>query len=91
MDYTQEELQIFQRCFELADNGYRMTSDMENELRRTFWWMTNTRAYILVRKWIRNREKIGELLAEHSVQTTSEKNEREHQYDQYGEACPTSS
>ena len=93
MDYTDEELQMFERCFELAAEGYRMSSDIETQLRRTFWWMSASRAYLVVRAWIRNREKIGEILAKRSVQTTSEENEREykHQDEQHGEACPTSS
>ncbi len=85
MAYTDEELQMFERCFELAAEGNRMSSDIESGLRRTFWWMSAARAYLIVRTWIRNREKIGALLAERSVQTATAENERHQQ--QHGETC----
>jgi hypothetical protein len=71
MAYTDEELQIFQRCFELVAEGYTMSSDIETQLRRTFWWMTASRAYILVRTCIRNRKKIEEILAQQNPHNTS--------------------
>lgn len=87
MNFTDEELQMFERCFELAAEGYRMSSDIETQLRRTFWWMSAARAYIVVRAWIRNREKIGTLLAERSRQKALVENE----HHQHGEACSASS
>ena len=73
--------------------GCKMSHEIEDELRRTFWWISNTRAYTLVRVWIRNKEKIGRILAEKNIQSNSEENERhyKHQYEQHGEARPTSS
>ncbi len=85
MSYTDEELQIFQRCFELVAEGYRMSSDIETGLRRTFWWMSASRAYTIVRIWIRNRKKIEEILAQQNPHDTSN-NEPNHRI-----PCETSS
>ncbi len=71
MSYTDEELQIFQRCFELVAEGYRMSSDIEAQLRRTFWYMSASRAYTIVRTWIRNRKKIEDILAQQNPHDTS--------------------
>ncbi len=89
MNFTDEELQMFECCFQIVGEGYRMSSDIETQLRRTFWWMSAARAYMMVRTWIRNREKIGALLAERSRQTALVENEQCQQ--QHGEACSASS
>ncbi len=87
MNFTDEELQMFERCFQIVGEGYRMSSDIETQLRRTFWWMSASRAYIVVRTWIRNREKIETLLAERNAHTAIDTNE----HHQHGEACSASS
>ena len=78
MSYTDEQLQMFAYCFELFDAGYRMSSDVETELRRKFWWISNTTAYTVVRQWYRNKEKIGAILAQqnHHDQVNNEPTSR---------------
>ncbi len=67
MAYTDEELQIFAHCFKLLDDGCTMSSQMEKALVHKFWWISNTSAYLIVRKWFRNREKIEEILAQQNL------------------------
>lgn len=78
MSYTDEQLQMFTYCFTLLDAGFTMSSDMEAELRRKFWWISNTTAYTVVRQWFRNKEKIEEILAQqnHHEQINNEPTSR---------------
>ncbi len=60
--WSNEDLDVFQYCFQLVEEGCKTSTEMEVDIHKKFWWVTGTSAYRLVRVWFRNRADIRDIL-----------------------------
>jgi hypothetical protein len=70
--YTDEELDVFQFCFELKKNGCKTSSEAERAIYKIFWNLSYSRIHFLIKHWFHNRDKIEFLLHERAVRTQNE-------------------
>ena len=65
--WSNEDLAVFKYCFQRLEEGCKTSSEMEEDIRKKFWWVTTTSAYRLVRVWFRNREDIRSILSDDPI------------------------
>lgn len=63
MNYTVQELEVFQVCFALAAQGCKTDHEIQKGVYRTVWWISPLQTQKLVKLWIRDRLKIEAYLA----------------------------
>lgn len=62
LPWSEEEMEVFTYCCQRVAEGCKTSTEMEEDIRRKFWWVTATNAYHLVRTWFRNRQDIQDIL-----------------------------
>ena len=59
MNYTVQELEVFQVCFALVAQGCKTDHEIEKGVYKTVHWISPLETQRLVKVWIRDRLKLG--------------------------------
>jgi hypothetical protein len=65
--WSTEDLTVFKYCFQRLEEGCKTSSEMEEDVRKKFWWVTTTSAYRLVRVWFRNRAELRSIISDDPI------------------------